>query len=431
MERPIRIAFLSEHASPIALLGGADAGGQNVYVDEVSYNLALRGYAVDIFTRRDDPSLPEVVQWRPGVRVIHLAAGPFKQMSKDDLWPYMPDFRDAFHRFMLHDEVRYDLIHGNFWMSGWVATELRQRLGIPVVQIFHAMGKTKRLHQQHHDSSPDIRIQIETEVVRQVDRLIAQCPNERAELIEDYQAEAAKVVTIPSAVNTKVFYPVPRDEARRLLGLSPDNFVVVYVGRMLPRKDIRNVVRGMALLIRRLEEQQTAPRVTLLIVGGETVEPDPQATPEIGELQRLAAELGISGYLRFIGKRQQDTLRYYYSAGDVAVSTPWYEPFGLTPLEAMACGRPMIGSAVGGLTYTILDSETGFLVSPRNPELLAQRLYKLYMLPNLCEQMGYAARLRVEQEFTWPVVALRTASLYRSLLKSHTLPQPVREREQM
>lgn len=417
MERPARIAFFSEHASPIALLSGTEAGGQNVYVDEVSANLALRGYAVDIFTRRADPALPEVVQWRPGVRVVHLAAGPFKQMAQDDLWPYMPDFRAAFRRFMLRDEVRYDLIHSNSWLSGWVAIELRQSLGIPVVQIFHALSKTRGQQQQQHDSSSERRIRVETEVVRQVDRLIAPCPTERAALIEDYQAEAAKVVTIPLAVNTKVFYPVPREEARRLLGLSPDNFVVVYIGRMQPHKDIRNVVRGMALLIRRLEEQQTAPRVTLLIVGGETVEPDPQTTPEIGELQHLAAELGISGYLRFIGKRQQDTLRYYYSAGDVIVSTPWYEPFGLTPLEAMACGRSVIGSAVGGLTYTILDSETGFLVSPHNPELLAQRLYKLYMLPNLCEQMGYAAHLRVEQEFTWPVVALRTASLYRSLLQ--------------
>src|SRR5205807_4905888 len=115
MDRSTRIAFISEHASPVALLGGADAGGQNVYVDEVSRNLALRGYAVDVFTRRDSSDAPEIVQWRPGVRVIHLEAGPSRSRPKDELWPYMPDFRDALLRFMERDEVRYDLLHGNFW----------------------------------------------------------------------------------------------------------------------------------------------------------------------------------------------------------------------------------------------------------------------------------------------------------------------------
>src|SRR5579875_1244554 len=416
MERPVRIAFLSELASPVALLGSADADSQNVYVDEVSSNLAQRGYAVDVFTRRDDPSLPEIIDWKPGVRVIHLAAGPFKPIPKDVLLPYMPDFRAAFQRFLLYDEVHYDLLHGNSWMSGWVAIELKRQLGLPVVQIFHAMGKTKQRYRQEQDTGPDERIRVE--VVRMADRLIAQCPGERNELIEDYRAAPAKVVIIPSAVNTRVFYPVQRDEARRLLGLAPDNFVVVYVGCILPHKDVRNVVRAVALLVRQLEQEQRAPRVTLMIVGGETVEPAPQATPEIDELQRLAAEPGISNYLRFTGKRRQETLRYYYSAADVVVSTPWYEPFGLTPLEAMACERPVIGSAVGGLTYTIADGETGFLVPPRAPEQVTQHLYDLYMQPELCEQMGYAARLRVEQEFTWPVVALRTSSLYKSLLDS-------------
>ena len=154
----------------------------------------------------------------------------------------------------------------------------------------------------------------------------------------------------------------------------------------------------------------------MLIVGGNTLEPDPRATPEIGELQRLATELGIASHVRFVGKRQQDTLRYYYSAGDVAVTTPWYEPFGLTPLEAMACGRPVVGSAVGGITYTVACGKTGFLVPPRDPEMLAARLYHLLIEPGLRERMGRVARQRVEANFTWPMVAMRTARLYETLL---------------
>lgn len=418
MDRPARIAFFSEHASPVAILGGADAGGQNVYVDEVSRNLARRGYAVDVFTRRDSMDAPEVIEWGPGVRVVHLKAGPPQPRPKDELWPFMPEFRDSFLRFMERDEARYDLIHGNFWMSGWVAAELRFRLGIPVVQIFHAMGETKRRHQKRVDTSPGDRIKIETRVIREVDRLIAQCPSERAEMVDDYGADPGKVVIIPSAVNTRIFKPVTRDEARQRIGLDTDGRVIVYVGRMLPRKDIRNVVRALALLLQQDEGIMSSERqpITLLVVGGETVEPDPTATPEIGELQRLAAELGVTEYVRFIGKRQPNELRYYYSAGDVAVTTPWYEPFGLTPLEAMACGRPIIGSEVGGITYTIKDGETGFLVPPRSPEALATRLRDLLAQPELCARIGRNARTRVEREFTWSIVAMRTAALYDAVL---------------
>ena len=411
MDRPTRIAFVSEHANPLASLGGADAGGQNVYVSELSRNLARRGYAVDVFTRWDNADRPEVVEWEPGVRVIHLKAGPVRPRPKDELWPFMPAFCNSLQHFIERDETHYDLIHSNFWMSGWVATELRRRLDIPVVQIFHAMGKTKRRHQKKVDTSPGDRIKIELDVIFGVDRIIAQCPNERAELVDDYHADPAKIVLIPSAVNTSIFNPVPREEARRRIGLETGKQVIVYVGRMLPRKDIRNVVRALAVLARQSESMPL-----LLIVGGESEQPDPLDTPEIGELQKLAAELGVTDHVRFSGRQQPEMLRDYYSAADIAVTTPWYEPFGLTPLEAMACGRPVIGSAVGGLTFTIQEGETGFLVPPRCPEALAERLQHLLSQPDLCRRMGQSARKRVEKEFSWPIVAMRTGALYEQLL---------------
>ncbi len=421
MTGPRRIAFLSEHASPLALRGSADAGGQNVYVDEVSRGLGRLGYAVDVFTRRDEVDLPEIVESAPGVRIVNLPAGPPRFLPKDDLWPLMPAFRDAFGRFAPRGGRRYDLFHGNFWMSGWVATELRRALGLPVVQIFHAMGKTKQRHQGAADTSPGDRIATELAVVRAADRLIAQCPSERAELVDDYGADPGKVAVIPSAVNTALFHPVERDEARRRIGLdlAPGAPVVVYVGRMLPRKDVRNVVRAVALLER--DRPAGAQPVTLLLVGGETAGPDPAVSPEIGELQRLAAELGIAGRVRFTGKRQPDVLRDYYSAGDVVVTTPWYEPFGLTPLEGMACARPVIGSAVGGITFTIVDGQTGFLVPPRDPAALAARLAQLLADAGLRARLGRAARARVEREFGWDTVAARTADLYEELLELSAL----------
>ena len=414
MDRPTRIAFLSEHASPLVALGGADAGGQNVYVSELSRNLAHRGYSIDVYTRRENLDLPETVQLEPGVRVVHLQAGPIMARPKDELWPFMPDFRDSLLRFMERDEISCDLIHSNFWMSGWVATELRRRLDIPVVQIFHAMGKTKRRHQKKVDTSPGNRIKTEMEVIAGVDKIIAQCPNERAELVNDYNADPDKIALIPSAVNTSIFKPVAQNEARQKIGLETGKKVIVYVGRLLPRKDVRNIVRALALLTGQVERAEDVP--LLMIVGGESVEPDPVATPEIDELQKLARELGVSEHIRFMGKKQPELLRYYYSAADVAVTTPWYEPFGLTPLEAMACGRPVIGSAVGGITFTIQDSETGLLVPPRDPQALAASLQCLLAQPSLMRRMGEEARKRVEREFSWSIVAMRTGALYDAVL---------------
>ena len=246
--------------SPVALLGGEDAGGQNVYVDEVSRNLAKLGYAVDVFTRRDNPAAPEVIEWAPNVRIINLTAGPATFLLKDELWVFMPAFRDAFLDFAQRNETRYDLIHSNFWMSGWVATELQSRLNIPAVHIFHAMGKTKRKHQGSVDTSPQERVEVESQIIRSVERVIAQCPSEWSELVDEYEADSQRVVIIPSAVNTSVFHPISQMEARQRIGLAHDAFVVVYVGRMLPRKDVRNVVYGVAQLIQNCAKQTANAR---------------------------------------------------------------------------------------------------------------------------------------------------------------------------
>lgn len=421
MERKKRIALISEHASPIACIGGADAGGQNIYVDEISRHLARLGYAVDVFSRRDDTTIPEVRDWSSGVRLIHLKAGPVRQLSKDDIWPYMPEFRNAFLRFMQRDEKRYDLLHGHFWMSGWVAAELRDILSIPALQHFHATGKTKQRYQGKADTSPRERIKTEMSIVRRVDKVIAQCPYEWNELVEEYHTHPSRLALIPGAANTTLFHPVARSLARQKIelqhmGIPDEAFTIAYIGRLLPRKDIRNVVRALAILLKEHSASLTAP-VKLLIVGGETAEPDPNMTPEIGELQRLACELGIQEHVVFSGKRQPDMLRYYYSAADVVVTTPWYEPFGLTPLEGMACGRPVIGSAVGGIAYTVRDGETGLLVPPRDPAALAASLLTLMRQPGMRRRMGKAARARVEHEFTWTRTAQCIADLYEELLQ--------------
>lgn len=412
----MRIAMISEHASPAALLGGADAGGQNVYIDEVSRGLGAMGHHVDVFTRRESADAPLVHEWAPGVRIVNLPTGPARHVPKDELWPLMPAYFADLLRFVVRDGVRHDIAHGNFWMSGWVACQLREALGVPAVQLFHALGVTKRRHQGSADTSPARRIEVERRIVRQVDRVIASCPREVEELVDDYGAARPRIAMIPLGVDGAVFRPVERDKARARLGLGlrPDERVVVYVGRVLPRKDVRNVVRALALL-GRLEPSLADCR--LLVVGGESEDADPAVTPELGELRRLAEELGVSGRVILTGRRAREELRFHYGAGDVAVTTPWYEPFGLTPLEAMACGLPVVGADVGGIAFTVAHGETGALVPPRDPAALAAALRDLLLDDGRRAEMGLAARRRVETQFTWPVVASRTADLYAEVAR--------------
>ena len=391
----MRLAMISEHASPLATLGGEDSGGQNVYVAQLARRLGAMGHEVDVFTRRDDEGLPEVVPFSKGVRVVNLAAGPAKAVPKDGIFRFMPAFRDAFYRFSKGGPAPYDLVHANFWMSGWVACEARRDLGLPFAQTFHALGEVKKREQGDADTSPPERKAAEMRIVEEADRILATCPAEVEELTTLYGADPDGLSLVPCGVDGETFRPVNRRGARDALGL-PDVPTVVYVGRLVPRKGVDTLIRAFALLPDTLG-------ATLVIVGGE---PGPGPSPEAVRLSALAGSLGISEGVTFVGSRPQEELRRFYGAADVAVSVPHYEPFGMTPLEAMACATPVVGSRVGGIKWSVADGETGRLVPPRDPEALAQSLTSLLSDEPLRERMGRAARRRVEELFTWERVAV-------------------------
>jgi D-inositol-3-phosphate glycosyltransferase len=405
-----QIALISEHATPLGIFGGVDSGGQNVYVGQLAKHLAAIGYQVDVFTRRDSEHLPEVVNWQQGVRVIHVPAGSCQCLPKEHLLPYMGEFT-AFILDWCQVRGSYDLIHANFWMSALVAAEIKQAIGIPFVVTFHALGRVRRLHQGDADQFPDERFAIEDRIVREADHIIAECPQDRLDLLHLYQANPDRISIIPCGFDNTEFWAINKIHARLTLGLSPDDYLILQLGRMVPRKGVDNAIRGFAHLLQR----QAIP-ARLLIVGGESESSDPQLTPEIGRLNTIAQELGIASRITFVGRKGREVLKYYYSAADVFVTTPWYEPFGITPLEAMACGTPVIGSDVGGIQFTVKDHETGYLVPPNAPETLADRLLQLYEQPHLRSLFGRQAIRRCQDHFTWQKVTSAVAALYEDVL---------------
>ncbi|MDB6007274.1 MAG: hypothetical protein JWR15_4261 [Prosthecobacter sp.] len=405
-----RVALISEHASPLARPGNVDSGGQNIYVAHVARNLGLMGCAVDVFTRRDDPDLPEIQPWGRNVRVIHVPAGPAKYVRKEDLAPLMPEFARWMIGFIAGNKIRYDVLHPNFWMSGMVALTLKKELKIPFVMTFHALGPIRRMHQGQADQFPDQRDRVEAEIARCADAVIAECPQDQIDISRLYDVPAEKMPVIPCGFDPVEIWPVSKAEARASLGFDDDEKIVLQLGRIVPRKGVDLVISGLAKL-----RTQHGIRARLVVVGGALNGPCSDAA-EMERLLHVAAKEGITGQVMLTGQRDRKDLKLFYSAADVFVTVPWYEPFGITPLEAMACGTPVIGSDVGGIRFSVQNELTGLIIPPRDTDSLAAALARIFKDPSFAQRLGRQGIRRVNEHFTWQMVTRRILALYEKVV---------------
>jgi glycosyltransferase involved in cell wall biosynthesis/phosphoheptose isomerase len=389
----MRIAMVSEHASPLAALGGVDAGGQNVHVAALAEAMGRRGAEVVVHTRRDDPSLPERVEMAPGVVVHHVDAGPAEAVPKDDLLPYMGAFAEQLVAAWRTD--RPDVVHAHFWMSGYAALLAAREHHVPVVQTFHALGVVKRRYQGDDDTSPEERFEIERDIVRRADEIVATCTDEVFELVR-LGAANSKLTVVPCGVDLERFTPDgPR--RRRRAGMRR----ILCVGRLVQRKGIGNVIEALA----------ETPHTELLVAGGPARD-ELAADPEAQRLRAVAERAGVADRVDLIGRVSRADLPALMRSADVVVCAPWYEPFGIVPLEAMACGVPVVASAVGGMIDTVVDGVTGVHVPPRDPERLAAALRGLLDDPDRRAEYGAAGVRRARRLYDWGRVATATLDVY-------------------
>ncbi|MCW2849138.1 MAG: hypothetical protein JWR90_3112 [Marmoricola sp.] len=390
----MKIALVSEHASPLAAIGGVDAGGQNVHVAALAGGLAHRGHEVTVYTRRDSTSLPTRITAPDGYVVEHVPAGPPTEVPKDELLAHMPAFGRHLARRWREDPV--DVVHAHFWMSGLASLAAAEPLGLPVLQTFHALGSVKKRNQGSHDTSPPTRLTLERQLCRRVTRVIATCTDEVREL-RALGLAPGKASVIPCGVDADAFRPVaarPSEGRHRLL----------VIGRIVERKGVGNVIEALEHL----------PDTELVVAGGPPVDLL-DADPEVGRLRELARHHGVADRVRFLGSVGRDAVPELMCSADVVVAVPWYEPFGIVPVEAMACGRPVVGSAVGGLLDTILPGRTGELLPPRRPDLLAPVLRDLLDDPDRRESYGRAGRARAVRTYQWRQVVAATEAVYASV----------------
>jgi glycosyltransferase involved in cell wall biosynthesis/phosphoheptose isomerase len=396
----VRVALVSEHASPLGTLGGADAGGQNVHVAALAVEMGRRGADVTVHTRRDDPALPEWVRMAPRVSVHHIDAGPPEAIPKDELFPYMDAFADR-----LRESWRRrppDVVHAHFWMSGYAALRAAPPLGIPVAQTFHALGVVKRRYQGDRDTSPPERLEIERDIVTRVPQVIAACADEVFELMR-IGASSGRLTVIPSGVDLNMFRPdgpaEPRQPGRRRL---------VCVGRLVERKGLGNAISAL----------EHVPDTELVIAGGPAQE-HLDEEPEAQRLLAIARDAGVIDRVQLRGRLVREAVPPLLRSAHALVSVPWYEPFGIAPLEAMACGVPVVASAVGGMIDTVVDGVTGVHVPPRDPERLAAALSSLLADPDRQIACGRAGMERVRRLYDWRRIAAATLDVYERMTRRH------------
>jgi D-inositol-3-phosphate glycosyltransferase len=412
--------MLSVHTSPLAALGGKETGGMNVYVRELSRELGRRGIAIDVFTRAQSPTASRVddVELGQGARVIHITAGPEEPYHTHRVWNHLPEFADGVRRFVREEGLCYDLFHSHYWLSGWVARELRRDGPAPIIHMFHTLGRMKdRVARNEAERESRQRIQVETEIMAFADRIVAATPHDKVQMMALYDADPDHIVVIPCGVDLELFRKIPCQEAKEELGVPGDHHLVLFVGRIEPLKGIDTLLNAMALVLE--EESGWRGRVTLCIIGGEIREDAILMDEEMQRLHRLRDELGMADVVIFAGAQAQETLPCTYSAADVVVVPSHYESFGMVALEAMACGAPVIASDVGGLSFVVEDGRTGFLVPERDPPALADRLHRVLADRTLRDVMGIAG-IKTAQDYGWPLIADRIVALYQEVIGGQT-----------
>lgn len=414
----MNIAIISYHTCPLATLGGKDTGGMNVYVRDLTQYLGRLGIHADVFTRSQDEHVPHVLHdLGCGNRVVHIPAGPECPLPKIELKEHIPEFISGINNFADAKKMHYDLIHSHYWLSGLAAKELGSVWHTPIVHMFHTLALLKnQIAKTPEEVESDIRIEGEREVIRIADKIIAATVNEKQHLESLYDAPPEKIEIIPPGVDITRFYPIPVDEAKEFIGIPKDERMLLYVGRIEPLKGIDILIRAIARL-QSADVLSNCPHY-LYIIGGEPEADQHNMNREMQRLQNLCQELGVDDLVLFLGKQDQDTLQYYYSAAEIVIMPSHYESFGMVALEAMACGTPVIATQVGGLQHLVQNGKTGFTIPNDNVEILEERLTQLICKQEMREEMSLNS-ITYARSYAWDVITPRIIDLYMNTIETY------------
>jgi D-inositol-3-phosphate glycosyltransferase len=400
-----RVAYLSLHTSPLETPGIGDAGGMNVYIDELARTMAGRGLDTVVFTRRTDPEAPAEVEVMDGYRVVNLDAGPPQHLPVAMLPVYVGTFADRVIDWMEQHEP-FDLVHSHYWLSGWAGLLVKQQRGLPLANSFHTLGRVKDATRRKDDSPASLlRIAAEHEVIEASDCVIASTEDESDELIGRYGAHPAHLCVNPPGIDHTLFAPGDRRAARRLLGIPDDRPLLLFVGRIQPLKGVDVVVDAFPMVLERI------PDANLMLVGGAS---GPNGSSEVEKIHNRIEELGIDDAVRFWTAQQHVRLPAFYQAADVVMVPSRSESFGLVAAEAQASGTPVVAARVGGLAEVVADGRSGLLVDGWEPADHAAAVLEILSDPGLADKL-VAGAVEHAERFSWEATANRLMELYAGI----------------
>jgi D-inositol-3-phosphate glycosyltransferase len=403
-----RIATLMVHTSPLDQPGAGDAGGMNIYVVESAERMAAMGVSVDIFTRRHNPDLPDIVELSPGVRVRHLNIGACNA-TKEDLPALIPNLSEAFSK-VLEDE-KYDVLHSHYWISGKVAMPVAKKYGIPLAHTMHTMARVKNMNLAEGERpEPMIRVQGETQVVAAADALIANTDAEAASLVSLYEACPDNVSVVSPGVDLYTFTAGNgRKAARDAVGLPQDAHILAFVGRIQPHKGPEVLIRAVAEMLSHSPHLRS--KLITVIMGGASG----SGVGEVERLKDLVSWLNISDVVRFENPVPRAQLPQWYRAADLVCVPSYSESFGLVALEAQACGTPVVATAVGGLRTAVADGISGVLVDGHDPRAWSSVLARLIQEPQRRVLLSMGA-IEHASHFGWDATARGTLDIYDRII---------------
>ena len=406
-----RIATVMVHTSPLDQPGIGDAGGMNIYVAESAERMAAMGVAIDIFTRRTNEDVEDVVEIAKGVRVRQINMGPVHGVTKEQLPALIPALSAELGQMLAKDS--YDLIHSHYWISGKIAMPIASRLSMPLVHTMHTMARVKNLNLAEGETpEPMIRVQGETQVVAAANALIANTDAEAASLVSLYEACPDNVSVVSPGVDLYTFTAgAGRAAARAAVGLPADAHVLAFVGRIQPHKGPEVLIRAVAEML--THSPHLRSKLIVIIMGGASG----AGTGEVDRLKDLASWLGISDVVRFENPVPRAELPQWYRAADLVCVPSYSESFGLVALEAQACGTPVIATAVGGLRTAIADGISGVLVDGHDPKAWSSVIARLLNEPQRRVLLSMGA-IEHASHFGWDATARGTLDIYDRVISS-------------
>lgn len=409
-----RIAMFSVHTCPLASEEGKQTGGMNVYVLELSKELAKKSYQVDVFTRAQDNTLPEIVNVCPGFRVIHLKMGPEGSIPKKELIGYINDFVTSFGEFIKNENISYDIFHCHYYLSGMAADLIKKNynLNIPVIITFHTLALMKNLvARTESEKEDDQRIDAEKYLIKNTDAIIAPSESDREYLKYIYEAPADKIYVVTPGVDTSLFKPIDKTIAKIFIKADPDHKIILFVGRIEPLKGIDVLMYAVKIIL----EKNPDFKICLWIAGSDTNGMENTKSEELERLEKLKKTLNILTVVKFVGQIYQKNLPYYYNSSEVVVIPSHYESFGMAALESMACGIPVITTNVSGISGILDQKHEPLITSSNNPLLLASQIEYLLKNQKAHETFGKEILSKV-QDLDWSNISNQIIDIYQNLI---------------